>query len=108
MTSPPVFDHPQSHRALLRRVVPVPSLVDAVVVPGTRPVEHLAAAADLAERLGALLTVLCSRGLTAAAVATRLADRPGLRWMAVDVPSGYRLPAVDLGSARATEAGWAT
>jgi hypothetical protein len=104
MTSAPVFDHPQSHRTLLRRVVPVPSLVDVVVVPATRPVEHLAPAAELARGLGSMLVVLCSRGLTARAAAGRLAEFPDLRWVAVDIPSGYRPPGLDLGSSRATEA----
>ena len=104
MTSAPVFGHPQSHRALLRRVKPVPSLVDAVVVPATRPVEHLIPAAELARSLGAMLVVFCSRGLTAVAVADRLPKLPDLRWVAIDVPTGYRLPDLDLATSRATEA----
>ncbi len=95
--------HHGSHRTLLRPVGPGPgpgvgvvAAPGAVVVAAGRPAALLAPAAELAAELDRPLVALCSRRATAAGFAA-IADRwPGLSWTAVDLPSGYTHPLLDL------------
>jgi hypothetical protein len=70
--------HHSSHRRLLATgpATRTTTRVDAVIVPAARAASGLAAAADLADGLGAELVVLCSRDVRAADVkARRRADQ---------------------------------
>lgn len=68
--------HRESHRALLRAIAP---LVDAVVVPASRPVPQLAVV-KIAEALGARFVALCSREARFADFSAWIGERPGLWW----------------------------
>ncbi|GAA3382916.1 hypothetical protein [Cryptosporangium minutisporangium] len=83
--------HRESHADLLVRPArkAAPGDMDAIVVPATRSVDHLTSAVALADDLGCTLVVLCSRSATSGAVAEQASHRPGLRWIAVDLPDGY-------------------
>nr|WP_250557560.1 hypothetical protein [Pseudonocardia lacus] len=65
------------------------SRIDAVVVPASRGVAALDAAANLAVRMRTPLVVLCSRQTTYVDAAEHLARMPGCRAVSVDVPVGY-------------------
>lgn len=93
--------HRESHRALLSGLEP---LVDAVLVPASRPVQQLAVAVETAESLGARFVALCSRDARSADLAEWIGERPGLRWLTVDIPSGYQHPWLDFATSRVTEA----
>jgi len=93
--------HRESHRALLNVLEP---LVDAVVVPASRPVEHLAVASRTAEALGARLVALCSRDAKSAEFSVWVSERPALRWLAIDIPTDYQHPWLHFTTSRITEA----
>lgn len=95
--------HRQSHRALLRDLAPSP-MVDAVVVPASRPVQQLAVAVKVAEDLGARFVALCSRDARSAGLSAWIGERPGLRWLAIDIPNGYQHPWFDFATSQVTEA----
>jgi acetyltransferase-like isoleucine patch superfamily enzyme len=92
-----------SHRSLLRPVPAGSATLDAIVVPATRPAKCLTTAAELGERLGALVVVLCSRSARADDFAALTLKRPGLRWLAVDLPTGYDHDLFDFATARVEE-----
>lgn len=96
-----VGGHRESHRALLRVIKP---LVDAVVVPASRPVQQLAVAVETAEALGARFVALCSRDARSSDFAAWIGERPGLRWMTLDIPNSYQHPWLDFATSRVTEA----
>lgn len=93
--------HRESHRALLSGLEP---LVDAVVVPASRPVQQLAVAMETAEALGARFVALCSRDARSADLSAWIGERPGLRWLAIDIPHRYQHPWLDFATSRVTEA----
>jgi hypothetical protein len=69
--------------------------IEAIVVPATRGVRALDAAANLSIRLAVPLLVLCSRETHSPAAADHLGRKPGCSALVVDVPPGYhhsRLP----------------
>jgi hypothetical protein len=93
--------HRQSHRALLRNLAP---LVDAVVVPASRPVQQLAVAVKVAEDLDARFVALCSRDARSASLSAWIGERPGLWWLAIDIPNSYHHPWLNFATSRVTEA----
>jgi hypothetical protein len=93
--------HRESHRALLSVIEP---LVDAVVVPASRPIRQLGVAAKTAEALGARLVALCSRDARSADLSEWIGERPTLRWLTIDIPSDYEHPSLDFATSRVTEA----
>lgn len=93
--------HRESHRALLRELEP---LVDAVVVPASRPVQQLPGAVDIAESLGARFVALCSRDARSADLSAWIGDRPELWWLAIDIPSSYHHPWLDFATSQVAEA----
>lgn len=93
-----------SHRELLS---PVPfgyAAPDAIVVSATRRAAGLRETAEVAAKLGSLAVVLCSRSATAADFGHLAARIPNLRWLAVDLPAGYRHPLFDFATSRIEEA----
>jgi acetyltransferase-like isoleucine patch superfamily enzyme len=92
-----------SHQELLQKVPPGSAAVDAIIVAASRPAEHLTAAADLGEQLGAFVTVLCSHSATSADFAELAVRRPGLRWHAVDLPPDYHHPLFDFETSKAED-----
>jgi hypothetical protein len=93
--------HRESHRALLRAIEP---LVDAVVVPTSRPVQQLAVAVKITEALGSRFVVLCSREARAADFPAWIGERPGLWWLTIGVPNSYQHPWLEFATSRVTEA----
>lgn len=93
--------HRESHRALLGVIEP---LVDAVVVPASRPVEQLAVAAETAEALGARFVALCSREARSTGLSAWIGERPNLRWMSIDIPDNYQHPWLDFETSRVADA----
>jgi hypothetical protein len=85
-----------SHAALMQEVRASPragvrpSRFDAIVVPASRGVAALDAAANLSIRLGTPLIVLCSRDTRAADAAEHLARIPDCRALIIDVPLAYQ------------------
>ena len=71
--------------------------MDAIIVPSARRAASLQEAGRLAEELDAVLLVLCSRHSDAPSVVRALAERPRLRFTAVDFPSAgvARVPVLD-------------
>lgn len=93
--------HRNSHRALLRALVP---LVDAVVVPASRPVSQLAVSVQIAQSLGAQFVALCSGNARSADFSEWICGRPGPRWLTIDIPSSYQHTLLDFATSKATEA----
>jgi hypothetical protein len=88
VASPPA--HRASHRALLRRCGPESHrAVDVIVVPASRPPEHLLSALGLGATLQCPVVVLCSKVARAKEVAGLAAETPGARCVAVDLPAAY-------------------
>lgn len=63
--------------------------LDAIIVPASRPAEHLDHAVTLAEAAGCRLVVLCSRQARSDEVGQLLASRSLTEAVAIDLPSGY-------------------
>lgn len=93
-----------SHRELLSPVPLGSAAPDAIVVSATRQVAGLRETVDVAAKLGSLLVVLCSRSATAADFGELAARIPNLRWLAIDLPAGYRHPLFDFATSRIEEA----
>lgn len=75
-----------SHRSLLRAIHPSPtrsSDVDAIIVPISHPVDHLAPALRLARELNCPLVALCSQDAKTAQ-ASALAEQIGTELVAID------------------------
>jgi len=88
LASPPA--HRASHRALLRRCGPDSHRsVDAIVVPASRPPQHLMAALELGAALQCQVVALCSKATRGKAAAGMAAETPGARCVAVDLPADY-------------------
>jgi hypothetical protein len=82
--------HRASHRILLRRCGPeTHRTVDAIVVPASRPAQHLMAALDLAATLRCQVVMLCSKDARGKEVAGLAVETPGVRCVAVDLPADY-------------------
>jgi hypothetical protein len=63
--------------------------LDAIIVPASRPAEHLDHAVTLAEAARCRLVVLCSRQARSDEVSQLLASRSLTEAVAIDLPSGY-------------------
>lgn len=97
MTGQPEVTHHSSHRTLLANAEPGDDrTVDAVVVPAARPAHHLQTAMLLAKKLDAVLVMLCSGAADAKRAGSYANEVNGLRWLAIDIPKGYRLHLVRL------------
>ena len=64
--------------------------LDAIIVPASRPAEHLDHAVTLARTAGCWLLVLCSRRLRSTDARRFLAARSFSKAIVVDIPPGYR------------------
>jgi hypothetical protein len=62
---------------------------DAIIVPASRPAEHLGHAIRLAQAAGCRLVVLCSRKARAGEVSELLASRSFTASVVIDLPPGY-------------------
>jgi hypothetical protein len=101
--SPPA--HRASHRALLRRCGPESHrTVDVIVVPASRPPEHLLPALELGAALQCQIVALCSKAARAKEVAGMAAETPGARCVAVDLPADYDHRLVDFTTSARKEA----
>jgi len=85
----------ETHHALTgyasSRDAPLPRLaLDAIIVPASRPAEHLDHAVMLARATGSWLLILCSRRLHSADARRFLAARSFHQAIVVDLPRGYR------------------
>jgi hypothetical protein len=101
--------HCPSHRPLLTDLTSRPALngrMDAIVVPATRSVGHLELAMQLAQAVGCVLVVFCSRAVAAEAVDARARQFSGLRWIAIDVPPGYRHALLNFSSTEHRNVSW--
>lgn len=80
----------------MRQVRGIPSIgswstpIDAIIVPASRGIAALDAAANLSIRMGTPLLVLCSRDTPGVLAAEYLRRKPGCLALTVDVPAGYR------------------
>jgi hypothetical protein len=63
--------------------------LDAIIVPASRPAQHLDHAASLAEAEQCRLVVLCSREARADKVNALLEARPSIESVVIDLPSDY-------------------
>jgi hypothetical protein len=66
-----------------------PGALDAIIVPASRPAEHLDHAITLAQAAGCRLVVLCSRQARADEVSELLAARSCAGSAVIDLPPGY-------------------
>lgn len=85
----------ETHRALTgytsSRDAPLPRLaLDAIIVPASRPAEHLDHAVMLARAAGCWLLILCSRQLRSTDARRFLAARSFHNAIVVDLPPDYR------------------
>jgi hypothetical protein len=67
-------------------------LLDAIIVPASRPASYLQPAIDLAARLGILLVVLCSKQTKDEQVADRVWSSPGARALVIEIPEQWSHP----------------
>jgi hypothetical protein len=96
----------QTHRQLLANTSKrVPALLDAIVVPASRPAVNLDHAVSLARKLGCHLVVLCSLKARADEVNDLLALRNFNQAVVVDLPEGYLIPKLDLQTSKRTSLG---
>lgn len=79
--------------------------LDAIVVPASRPAFNLDHAVTLARALRCHLVVLCSLKAQAAEVNNLLDLRNFTQGIVVDLPEGYTLPKLDLGTSRLASLG---
>src|SRR5262249_40098738 len=93
--------HRRSHRALLGMLGPA---VDAVVVPASRPVSHLAVSVQIAQALGSRFVALCSRHARSTDFSGWIVQWPEPRWLTIDIPDGYQHPLLNFATSQATEA----
>jgi len=82
--------HRASHRSLLRRCgSDSHRSVDAIVVPASRPAQHLMSALELGAALQCQVVALCSKAARAKEAAGMAAETPGARCVAIDLPADY-------------------
>ena len=91
--------HGNSHRGLIEPPASGSdrAFVDAIIVPSARRAAALEEAGRLAQELGCMLLVLCSKHSEASRVLRSLQGRPGLQVRAVDFPEAgvARLPILE-------------
>lgn len=94
-----IIRHLGTHRKLVsqtERLVPDTALVlDAIVVPASRPAQNLEQAITLARALGCALLILCSHRVSTADVHRLLAERSFDKAIVVKLPDDYRHELLD-------------
>lgn len=108
---PPGTRQYETHRQLIARASSRPArasagVLDAIIVPASRPAANLDHAVTLARAARCSLVVLCSRGARAADVNELLASRcfDFDQAIIVDLPDGYTHPLLDFATSRFTAA----
>ncbi len=91
----------QTHLQLLGNIsARFKASLDAIIVPASRPALNLDHAVTLARAVNCHLVVLCSLKAQAAEVNELLDLRNFNRALVVDLPEGYTLPKLDLGTSK--------
>ena len=97
-----------THRSLVGQAEPATPrpgapVLDAIIVPGTRPAVYLDHAVTLARAAGCWLVILCSQQLRGADVKEFLAARSFSDAIVIDLPWGYSHPLFDFRGLRDIE-----
>ena len=102
----PFIGQHQTHRQLAGRVLPAlgrrRAVLDAIIVPASRPARNLKHAVTLAKALNCWLVVFCSRRAVAEEVSVLAAARRFHRALTIDLPDGYSHKLLDFASSGIT------
>jgi hypothetical protein len=107
--SPDIRQH-DTHKELLESVESPESacsarVLDAIIVPASRPTRNLSHAVRLARAADTRLVVLCSRNAHAHEVYRLLRGEPAPQVIAIDLPCGYRHPWLEFATSRLDDLG---